>query len=60
MDNLIDPKRYRAWRCRMARTRARLVTGRPMEVVEVRGPSVHSVDTAGVTVEYSPPRPAMG
>lgn len=31
-----------------------------METVEVHKPSVNAVNMVGVTVEYSPPRPAMG
>jgi hypothetical protein len=31
-----------------------------MEVIEVHAPSANSVNMAGVTVEYYPPRPAMG
>jgi hypothetical protein len=38
----------------------RIVTDRPMEVVEVHPPSANSVNMAGVTVEYYPPRPATG
>ncbi len=60
MDNLIDPKRYRTVRYRMAHPRAWLVSARPMEAVEVHPPSVNSVNMAGVTAEYNPPRPAMG
>ena len=60
MDNLIDSKRYRARGYAMAGNRIRLVTDRPMEVVEVHPPSTNSVNMAGVTVEYYPPRPAMG
>ena len=55
-----DLKRYRARGYAMKNNRIRLVTDRPMEVVEVHSPSVNSVDMAGVTVEYYPPRPAMG
>jgi hypothetical protein len=31
-----------------------------METVEVHPPSTNSVNMAGVTVEYYPPRPVMG
>ena len=55
-----DLERYRARGYRMAGNRIRLVTDRPMEVVEVHPPSRNSVKMAGVTVEYYPPRPAMG
>jgi len=55
-----DLKRYRARGYAMKGNRIRLVTDRPMEVIEVHSPSVNSVDMAGVTVEYYPPRPAMG
>ena len=36
----------------MAGNRIRLVTDRPRSVVDVNPPSVHSVNMAGVTVEY--------
>ncbi len=55
-----DLKRYRARGYAMKDNRIRIVTDRPMEAVEVHPPSVNSVDMAGVTVEYYPPRPAMG
>ncbi|KAF5046982.1 hypothetical protein DSECCO2_465090 [anaerobic digester metagenome] len=55
-----DLARYRARGYAMKGNRIRLVTDRPMEVVEVHPPSVNSVNMAGVTVEYYPPRPAMG
>jgi hypothetical protein len=55
-----DPKRYRARGYRMAGNRIRLVTDRPMEVVEVHSSSVNAVNIAGVTVEYCPPAPALG
>jgi hypothetical protein len=58
--HVADLARYRARGYRMAGNRIRLVTDRPMEVVEVHPPSVNSVDMAGVTVEYYPPAPAMG
>jgi hypothetical protein len=51
---------YRARGYRMAGNRIRLVTDRPMEVVEVHAPSVNSVEMDGVTVEYYPPAPAIG
>ena len=52
-----DLKRYRARGYAMAGNRIRSSTDRPMEIVEVHPPSVNSVDMAGVTVEYYPPRP---
>ncbi|MEN6519328.1 MAG: hypothetical protein ABFC38_14335 [Methanospirillum sp.] len=55
-----DLERYRARGYAMTGNRIRLVTDRPMEVVEVHAPSANSVDMAGVTVGYYPPRPAMG
>ena len=55
-----DLARYRARGYAMKGNRIAIVTDRPMEVVEVHPPSVNSVDMAGVTVEYYPPRPAMG
>jgi hypothetical protein len=55
-----DLARYRARGYAMAGNQIRIVTDRPMEVVEVHAPSVNSVEMAGVTVEYYPPRPAMG
>ncbi|MEN6516753.1 MAG: hypothetical protein ABFC38_01005 [Methanospirillum sp.] len=55
-----DLARYRARDNAMTGNRIAVVTDRPMEVVEVHGPSVHSVEMAWVTVEYCPPRPAMG
>ena len=54
-----DLKRYRARGYAMRNNRIRLVTDRPQSVVEVHPPSVNSVNTAGVTAEYSPPAPAM-
>ncbi len=54
-----DLKRYRARGYAMRNNRIRLVTDRPQSVVEVHPPSVNSVNTAGVTAAYSPPRPAM-
>ena len=53
-------KRYRARGYRMAGNRIRIVTDRPMETVEVHPPSGNSVEMRGVTVEYYPPRPAVG
>ncbi|MEN6342136.1 MAG: hypothetical protein ABFC89_06200 [Methanospirillum sp.] len=44
----------------MKGNRITIAIDRPMEVVEVHPPSVHRADMAGVTVEYSPPRPATG
>jgi hypothetical protein len=41
----------------VADNRIRLVTDRPMEVVEVHPASRTGVEMAGVTVEYYPPRP---
>jgi hypothetical protein len=55
-----DLARYRARGYAMKGNRIRLVTDRPMEVVEVHPPSVNSMEMAGVTVEYYPPAPAMG
>ena len=55
-----DLARYRARGYSMKGNRIRLVTDRPMEVVEVHPPSVNSVEIDGVTVEYYPPAPAMG
>jgi hypothetical protein len=55
-----DLARYRARGYARRCNRIRIVTDRPMEVVEVHPPSVNGVDMAGVTVEYYPPRPAMG
>lgn len=37
-----------------------IVTDRSIGAVEVHPPSANSVNMAGVTVEYCPPRPAMG
>ena len=55
-----DLKRYRARGYAMKGNRIAIVIDRPMEVVEVHPPSVNSVNMAGVTVEYYPPRPTMG
>ncbi len=55
-----DLERYRARGYSMKGNRIRLVTDRPMEVLEVHPPSRTSVEMDGVTVEYYPPRPAMG
>ena len=52
-----DLERYRARGYAMRGNRIRLVTDRPMEVVEVHPPSRNGVDMAGVTVESYPPRP---
>ncbi|MEN6516756.1 MAG: hypothetical protein ABFC38_01020 [Methanospirillum sp.] len=41
----------------MRGNRIAILTDRPMETVEVHGPSANSVDMRGVTVEYCPPRP---
>jgi hypothetical protein len=58
--HVADLARYRARGYVMKGNRIRLVTDRPMEVVEVHPPSANSVNMAGVTVEYYPPAPAMG
>ncbi len=58
--HVADLKRYRARGYRMAGNRIRIVTDRPMEVLEVHPPSRRSVDLAGVTVEYYPPQPGDG
>ena len=55
-----DLKRYRARGYSMRGNRIRIVTDRPMEAVAVHPPSANRVEMAGVTVEYYPPRPAMG
>ena len=55
-----DLKRYRARGYAMRDNRMAIVTDRPMEVVEVHPPSANSVNMAGVTAEYYPPRPAIG
>ena len=52
-----DLERYRARGYAMKGNRIAIVTDRPMEVVEVHPPSGNAVNMAGVTVEYSPPRP---
>ena len=44
----------------MTGSRIAIVTDRPQSTVDVHPPSVNSVEMAGVTVEYSPPVPAMG
>ncbi|MEN6518855.1 MAG: hypothetical protein ABFC38_11885 [Methanospirillum sp.] len=41
----------------MKGNRIRIVTDRPMDVVEVHPPSSNGVDLSSVTVEYYPPRP---
>ncbi|MEN6343091.1 MAG: hypothetical protein ABFC89_11105, partial [Methanospirillum sp.] len=58
--HIADLARYRARGHAMRGNRIRIFTDRPMEVVELHSPSVNSVEMAGVTVEYYPPRPAMG
>ncbi len=55
-----DLKRYRARGYTMRNNRIAIAVDRPMEVVYVHPPSVHSVNMAGVTVEYYPPRPTIG
>jgi len=52
-----DLARYRARGYTMKNNWIRIVMDRPMEVVEVHPPSANSVNIAGVTVEYYPPRP---
>jgi hypothetical protein len=44
----------------MQGNRIAIVTDRPISPVEVHPPSVNTVNTAGVTVEYYPPRPLPG
>ncbi len=44
----------------MKGNRIAIVVDRPMEVVEVHPPSANTVNMAGVTIEYYPPRPGMG
>ncbi|MEN6342653.1 MAG: hypothetical protein ABFC89_08855 [Methanospirillum sp.] len=39
----------------MRGNRARLVTARPTETVEVHPPSANSLEMAGVTAGYAPP-----
>ncbi len=55
-----DLKRYRVRAYAMRGNRIRIVTDRPQSCVEVHPPSVNSVEMAGVTAGYRPPRPAMG
>ena len=55
--HVADCARYRARGYAMRGNRIAIVTDRSQSAVEGYGPSVHSVDMAGVTVEYSPPRP---
>ena len=57
--NTAGQTRYRARGLAMKNNRIRIVTDRPMETVEVHKSSVNTVNMAGVTVEYYPPRPAM-
>ena len=52
-----DLARYRARGYAMKGNRIAIAVDLPMEVVEVHPPSVNSVEMAGVTVEYYPPRP---
>ncbi len=44
----------------MKNNRIAVVADRSEDLVEVNPPSVNRVEMAGVTVEYCPPRPAMG
>ncbi len=55
--HVADLARYRARGYAMKGNRIRIVTDRPMEVVEVHVPSANSVNMVGVTAEYYPPRP---
>jgi hypothetical protein len=55
-----DLERYRARGYAMKGNRIRLVTDRPMEVVEVHPPSRNGVEMAGVTIDYYPPAPGRG
>ena len=59
-EHVEDLKRYRARGYAMKGNRIRIVTDRPQSAVEVHPPSANSTNMTGVTVEYSPPRPAMG
>ena len=52
-----DLERYPVRGYAIKGNRIRLVTDQPMEVVEVHPPAANSVNMAGVTVEYYPPRP---
>jgi hypothetical protein len=54
-----DLKRYRARGYAMRNNRIAIQLDRPMEAVEVHPPSANSVNMAGVTVEYCPPRPEI-
>ncbi len=55
--HVADLARYRARGYAMTGNRIAIAVDRPMETVEVHPPSANSVDMAGVTVEYYPPRP---
>ena len=55
-----DLERCRARGYAVTGSRIAVVTDRPQSTVDVHPPSVNSVEMAGVTVEYSPPVPAMG
>ncbi|MEN6517909.1 MAG: hypothetical protein ABFC38_06910 [Methanospirillum sp.] len=50
-------ERYRARGYAMRNNRIAIATDRPMETVEIHGPSKTSVSMAGITAEYYPPRP---
>lgn len=58
--HVADAARYCAPCYAMTGNRIRLVTDRPMDAVEVRPALVNRVEMASVTVEYRPPRPALG
>ena len=55
--HICDQERNRARGYEMKGNRIRIVTDRPLEVVQVHPPSVNNVEMAGVTVQYYPPRP---
>ena len=55
--HVADLERYEARGHAMTGNRIVIVTDRPMECVEVHPPSANTVNMAGVTVEYYPPRP---
>ncbi len=58
--HVADLARYRARGYTMRGNRIAIVADRPMETIEIHPSSANSVNMAGVTVEYYPPRPAMG
>ena len=57
LSHVADLERYRVRGYAMTGNRIAIVTDRPQSAAVVHPPSADSVNMAGVTVEYCPPRP---